>query len=341
MTRQRLLSHSEVSSALECQTRHAFAYTGRLTDDTTLKPKSEAPKLRSGRAWGRAVAAWHEHHAGDDSADTKKRALDFALKAMSGQLVEDETEQRSFGVFDQGEFDRLNGHLCDLLGDYITHATPIMLTRPEHELQVAIPSRGGIHRSNVYQLLAYLDGIHTDADGRDWIYEAKLRGQVQSLELVAKQRQTRWYAWCWREATGRPIAGIIVDERLDAIPSEVKRNKDGSLSKVQSCRPDDYRKAGGTDTEVISKLEGKRWEVRHKLILTEAELDEAGLQLTSAASLIHQLDAGLLYPIRNPSPMRCPSCAFRDICGNEHDSTLVDALFLRTVPKRERTEEAA
>lgn len=338
---RRPISHSEVSAMLECPVRHAFAYTGNLTGGDTLKPKSEAPKLRAGRAWGRAVAAWHENCGEVDSPFARKHATEHAIRAMSEQLVQDETEQRQHGVFDQGEFDRINEHLCDLLGDYITHTEPITLTRPEHELQVAIPSRTGIRRSSVYQLLCFLDGIHTDSDGRDWIYEAKLRGQLQTLELIAKQRQTRWYAWAWRETTGRPIAGIIVDERLDAIPSEVRHNKDGSLSKVQSCRPDEYRAAGGTDTEVLSKLEGKRWENRHRLVLTEAELDEAGQQLTSAAALIHQLDTGLLYPIRNPSPMRCPGCAFRDVCNSPGDVALVDALFTRGIPKRDRQEEAA
>lgn len=234
---KRLISHSEVATALDCAVKHSFAYTGQLTDGDVLKPKIVAPKLRAGRAWGAAVAAWHEDHATVDSPELRKRSMECAVDALAETLADDETQQREHGVFDQAEADMMHRHLCDLLGDYITHAEPIPLTRPEHELQVPIPSRTGVRRSSVYALHCFLDGIHTDSDGRDWIVEFKLRGQLQTLDLIAKQRQTRWYAWAWREATGRPVAGIIVEERLDAIPAEVRTNKDGSLSKVQSCQP--------------------------------------------------------------------------------------------------------
>jgi hypothetical protein len=329
---RRLLSHSEVSAALDCQVRHAFSYTGLLTDGDALTPKSVAPKLRAGRAWGRAVAAWHENHG--------PQAQEHAITAMAEALSLDEAEQREHGVFDQDEFDTLNRHLCDLLADYMATAEPIPLSRPEHELQVPIPSRTGVRNSTVYQLLCYLDGIHVDAEGRDWIVEFKLRGQLQPLELIAKARQLRWYAWAWRKETGRPVAGIISEERLDAVPAEVRLNQNGSLSKVQSCRPDAYVAAGGDDLDVLAKLEAKRWQQRHPFVLTERELDEAGKQLASAGSLIHQLDTGALYPVRNPSPMRCPGCAYRDVCTDPGDVALVDALFVRDIPKRDREELA-
>jgi hypothetical protein len=327
---KRPLSHSEVAAALDCQVRHSFAYTGVLTDGDALKPKTVAPKLRAGRAWGRAVAAWHENH-GDEQ---------HAITAMAVALSLDEAEMREHGVFDQDQFDTLNQHLCDLLADYMAHAEPIALTRPEHELHIAIPSRTGVRDSTVYELLCYLDGVHTGDDGRDWIVEFKLRGQLQPLELIAKSRQLRWYAWAWRKQTGRPVAGIISEERLDTAPAEVRLNQNGSISKVQSCRPDAYIAAGGSDADVLEKLESKRWQQRHPLVLTERELDEAGKQLASAGSLIHQLDTGLLYPIRNPSPMRCPGCAYRDVCVEPGDVELVDALFTRSVPKRDRRELA-
>jgi hypothetical protein len=329
---KRLLSHSEVSAALDCQVRHAFSYTGTLTDGDALKPKTVAPKLRAGRAWGRAVAAWHENHGPD--------AQGHAIAAMAIALSLDQAEQEAAGVFDQEEFDALNQHLCDLLADYMAHAEPIPLTRPEHELHVPIPSRTGVRDSNLYYLLCYLDGIYVDEQGRDWIVEFKLRGQLQPLELIQKSRQLRWYAWAWRKETGRPVAGIISEERLDKVPAPVKLNQDGSVSKVQSCQPDAYIAAGGEDADVLTKLEAKRWQQRHPLVLTERELDEAGKQLASAGSLIHQLDTGLLFPIRNPSPMRCPGCAFKDVCIDPGDVALVDALFTRSVPKRDREELA-
>jgi hypothetical protein len=325
----RRLSHSEVATALDCQVKHAFAYTGHLTDGDSLKGKSTAPQLREGKAWGAAVAAWHA-----------TGAVENAEVALAASLSLDAAEQQSFGVYDAGEHARISTHLAAILADYVTDAERIPIDRLEHELEVAIPSRTGLRDSNRYRLTAFLDGVHTDTQGRDWIVEFKLRKQFQSFDLIAKSRQLRWYAWAWHKTTGRHVAGIILEERLNAVPAEVKLNKNGSLSKVQSCRPDTYTAAGGDDPDVLAKLQHKRWSQRHTLLLTDFELREAGLQLASAGSLIQQLDAGALYPLRNPSPMRCPGCAFREVCVDPGDTELVDALFERRIPKREKEEVA-
>lgn len=334
----RSISHSEVASALDCQVRHAFQYTGRLTDDTTLKPLITAPQLREGRAWGRAVAAWHE--APRDTADEHARvALEIALSL-------DAAEQEEHGVYDPDEHTRIAEHLTAVLVDYVTTAEHLPLTRPEHELHVAIPSRSGKQSSTRYRLLAFLDGIHTDSDGRDWIVEFKLRKRLTDYTMIAKSRQIRWYAWAWRKETGRPIAGVITEERLNEAPPDVRLNQNGTPSKVQSCRPNAYIAAfdgidAPVDPEVLAKLEAKRWQHRTPILLTTRELDEAGQQLASAGSLIQQLDSGALYPVRNPSPMRCPGCAFKDICVDPTDSNLVDALYRRTEPKRNREDVVA
>lgn len=334
---KRLISHSEATALLDCQYRHAFAYTGQLTGDA-LKAKTAAPRLREGRAWGMAVAAFHSY---SDPID----GLEYARVAMEIQLSLDAAEQQKHGTYDAAEHTELAQYLLALLDDYAATAEPLPLSRPEHKLEVAIPSRTGIRASNRYALECYLDGIHTDEDGRDWIVEFKLRGQLSKFELIAKWRQTRWYAWAWREVTGRSIAGVIVEERLNAVPAGAKLNKDGTPSKVQSCRPDVYRAAFADrsdhpDPDVLAKLEAKEWQKRHPLLLTERELDEAGQQLATVGFLIQQFDSGQLYPVRNPSPMRCPGCAFKDICNDAGDTELVDALFERRPPKRERKEEA-
>lgn len=332
---KRRISHSEASTLLDCQFKHAFAYTGRLTGDA-LKPKSTAPQLREGAAWGAAVAAWHANFDKDPS-----EAHAHAMAAMEIRLSLDAARQQEHGTYDPDEHTRLATHLHTMLQDYVAHAEPIALTRPEHKLEVAIPSRTGKRASNRYVLEAFVDGVHTDSAGRDWIVEFKLRKQLQPFELIARDRQVRWYAWAWREVTGRPVAGVIVDQRLNAEPAELRLNKNGAPSKVQSCRPDVYEQTDEPDAEVLAKLRAKEWERRDPLILTDAELEEAGRQLASVGSLIHQLDAGQLYPIRNPSPMRCPGCAFRDICVSPGDTELVDALYERRPAKRERKEEDA
>lgn len=330
----RPISHSEASTALDCQAKHAFAYTGQLTSGMALKPRTTAPILREGRAWGAAVAAWHSTD-GD---------LNRARAALEIQLSLDAAEQQRAGVYNADEHAALLARIHALLDDYITEAALIHLDRLERELLVPIPSRTGRADSNRYRLQAYIDGVHTDADGRDWIVEFKLRKKLTAFELIAKARQVRWYAWAWRKETGREIAGIIVEERLNAVPAPLKLNQNGTPSKVQSCRPETYIAAfddreDESDPDVVAKLQAKEWMKRHPLILEPRELDEAGRQLASAGSLIHQLDTGALYPVRNPSPLRCPGCAFREICGGgEGDTELVEALFERRPPKHERKE---
>ena len=338
MTTTRSISHSEVSSALDCQVRHAFQYTGQLTDGDTLKPHSTAMPLREGRAWGRAVAAWHEHHDLETAGEHARVALEIALSL-------DAADQQKAGVYDPDEHTALAERLTAILEDYTATAEHLPLTRLEHELYVAIPSRTGRRASTRYRLGAFLDGVHTDDQGRDWIVEFKLRKRLTSYDMIAKARQTRWYAWAWRRETGRPVAGVIVEERLNEVPPEVRLNQDRSPSKVQSCRPEAYLAAfentlRDPDEEVLAKLEQKRWQHRTPLLLTERELDEAGHQLASAGMLIHQLDTGLLYPVRNPSPMRCPGCAFKDACTDPTDTDLIDAMYRRTTPKRNRGELA-
>lgn len=329
----RLISHSEAAALLDCQVKHAFAYTGVLTDGRTLKPKTAAPVLRQGRAWGAAVAAWHANQDGEP--------IEQGLTAIALSLELDALDQRDNGTYDATEHEQTEDHLKALLLDYAIDAEPLNLTRLEHKLHVGIPSRTGKQTSNRYRLLAFLDGVHTDEEGRDWIVEFKCRKRLSDFDMVAKARQTRWYAWAWHKKTGRRIAGVLVDERLNATPSPVKLNKDGSPSKVQSCRPDAYLKAfenreNGADLDVLQKLQSKQWQRRHVLLLTPTEIDEAGRQLASVGSLIHQLDTGSLFPVRNPSPMRCPGCAFKDVCVDPGDTDLVDALYLRRTPKRDK-----
>src|SRR5215831_11280961 len=60
-SRSRTLSYSEITTALTCQAlaRHAFRYTGHLTEGRTLRSRQLGVRLWDGRAWGAAVAAYH------------------------------------------------------------------------------------------------------------------------------------------------------------------------------------------------------------------------------------------------------------------------------------------
>lgn len=331
----RAISHSETDALLSCQARHAFAYTGALTDGTTLSPRTSAPILRDGRAWGAGVASYHAEGHGT-------AAIYYALEG-------DKQEQLEAGVYDQPAFADAVNRLTLLLDHYVsTDDERLALIDRERELLVPLRSRSSRRRSTVYRLHAFLDGIHVDAEGRSWIVEFKLRNRLQPLAQIILSRQIRWYAWGWRESTGHEVTGVIVDERLNELPKPVRVNKDGAISRVQSCTPEAYALAcadAGQEPhdETLTALRSKTWQQRHRILFRPDELDEAGQQLTSTAQLVHLMDSGALYPTRNPAPQRCSWCPFQPICADPSDRDFIDALYTRKPPKRDRppkTEES-
>jgi hypothetical protein len=336
----RLLSHSETQTALDCFAKHAFRYSGHLTDGDALKPRASAPRLREGTAWGAAVAAWHAN-----AGIGPMPAFVPAVKALEESLAKDAAEQKAAGVYMAEEHAEFSARLGSLLVHYTDTAEQLPIDRLEGQLLVGIPSRNGGRKSTRYRLEAYVDGVHVDDAGRTWIVEFKLRGRLSSLEQIARSRQTRWYAWAYREIHGVEPAGVIVDERLNEIPKPARILKSGkaSYAKDQITTSDLYREAceatGETPApETVEALDSRQWSQRHPIIFRKGELDEAGDQLVSAARLIQGLDSGDLYPIRNPSPQRCGMCAFREICDSP-DGDLVDAYFRRVAPKRLRSDK--
>lgn len=336
----RLLSHSEIDTALTCQARHAFRYTGHLTDGDALKPRASAPPLREGTAWGAAVAAWHAN------ADLgPMSAFAPAVKALEDSLAKDAAEQKEAGVYIAADHAEFSARLGSLLVHYTDTAEQLKIDRLEDRLLVGIPSRNGGRKSTRYRFEGYVDGIHLDDPGRTWIKEYKLRGRLSSYESVAKSPQIRRYAWAYRERYGVEPAGVIVDERLNEIPKPARILASGKVShaKDQMTTPELYiaacEETGETPKpETVESLTSRKWQARHTVIFRPGELDETGRELVSAARLIQQLDSGDLYPIRKPPIQGCSGCAFREICDSP-DGDLVDAYFRRVPPKRSRSDK--
>lgn len=331
----RTLSVSEAGRLFDCEQQWDFSYGGHTTG-SALRPKEPARLLREGRAWGAAVAAWHS--TGD--TDLARSAIDLSLQADAEQM-------REHGRYDQDRHDEISTRLHGIFGHYISTVERIPLFDCERQFHVAIPSRSGRRRSNRYVFVGYVDGLHRDDTGRLWIVEFKLRKRLSSFEQIAWARQIRWYAWAVEQDLGQPVAGVIVDERLNELPKPARVLASGkpSHAKDQLCTPDAYRAVcAETDepvnTETLEALGQRRWAERHRVLLRRDEITLAGKQLVSSAQLIAELDAGHRLPVANPSQFRCPGCAYREICGRETDTVLIDALYERTVPKRLRTEES-
>jgi hypothetical protein len=332
----RLLSFSEIETALTCWARWDFAYGGRLAG-TTLKQRGLIPVLGEGRAWGAAVAAWHQN-AGTLFAEW------LAHQAMLEQIDKDVEEQAKMGFIPDAlqrlETETRLGAQLDL---YMQTAEQLPnLTRIEEEVVVPIPSRGGKRASTHYRFLCYLDGF-TDDNGTRWLVEFKLRNQLQSVEVVELSRQIRWYAWALQQQGKKEPLGVLVDQALNEQPRPARINAGDKVShaKDQITTAEVYIDACLSRGEepkqhVIDHLRSRRWNQRIPLVFRPDELDEAGEELVSAARLIRDLDNGILFPIRNASKMHCNGCKFKRICANPTDELYVGSLFERTVPKRLR-----
>lgn len=332
----RSISYSEISTALTCPARWDFRYGGHLAGDA-LAPKLVAPQLREGRAWGAAVAVWHQH-------STDLLAGFFARRAVQETLSVDlEAIEAAGGWKALNEVVEMEERLGAMLDDYARQAVLIPdLHRLEDEIEVGVPSRTGRQSSTLYRYLCRIDG-YTEERGR-WLVEFKLRRQLTPIDLIQMNPQHRWYAWAHQHETGEPIIGVLIDERLNAVPVEPRILKNGHVSqdKHQMTTPAMYARACETtdtpvDPEVVEALAARSWQQQVPIQFRPSELEEAGRELTSAARLIRDLDSGDLAPIRNAARARCSGCEFRSICPNPTDRLLIDANFKRVAPKRLRT----
>lgn len=324
---RRELSHSELRTLTSCEAMWDFRYGGRLAGDA-LAPRTVAARLSEGKVWGRAIAVWHE------TSDWGKAsgALDDAIEA-----------EESY----PGEHEQMFYRLTEILAHYTRTSDALTVTDPELAFDVALPAYWGGGRSNKYRLTGYLDGIHTDADGRTWIVEHKLRKTLSTYQQLALDRQGRRYAWAYERMTGMPVAGVIYNERLNEAPRPPKVLKSGAVSNDvrQFTTPELYAQAciaagQQPSAETSDALAQRAWQRREWITFRPGELAETGQELAALAQRVHDIESGRL-PIREPAPAHCPGCAFREICPNPSDAALVDVLFARQPAKRNREESRA
>ena len=338
----RSISYTEVSTALTCPAQWDFRYGGHLAGDA-LRSRVTAPILREGRAWGAAVAAWHQH------ADQMFARWD-AQRALIETVAADAKEMSEAGVpLDTEAQLAMEERLMAMLEHYSSIAPPLLnLTRLEGEIDVPLWSRSSHRSSARYRFLCRLDGLTVDHDGSKWLVEFKLRRDLTPVHLLQIMPQHRWYAWAYQRETGDRIVGVLIDERVNAVPEAPRILANGKVSsdKRQVTTPELYVAACNErgqlpEQEVVVNLEARRWQQVSPIQFRQGELEEAGAELVSAAKLIRDLDSGELAPIRNARRANCNWCQFRHICPNPRDRLLVDVDFERIPPKRQRLEVAA
>lgn len=337
----RLLSNSEIDTALTCWAKWDFQYGGHLAG-STLKQKIVPAILSRGGAWG---AAMQSYHSGGTYAE-----VEFHVR---NSLMADQMEAQERGVMlPERMLEEQQVEVMALVGHYAQRHPERFsgLQKIEHHLLVPIPSRTGMKRSSRYAFEGYLDWSAIDPlpllTG-EWIIETKLRGELHSMSVLERSTQLRWYAWAYWQVTGRMPAGIIVDTWLALVPKPprmVQGRKKGqgmvlSTAKDQITTPEMYQAACfqldvEPDKDLVTALNERVWGSRAIIGFTPDELKRAGRELVSAGQLIRDLDSGLLLPIRHATPRTCNACRYKKICTNPMDTLAVEAEFVRGTPKR-------
>jgi hypothetical protein len=340
----RSISPTEIDKVNSCEAQWDFKYGGYLAGHT-FSAKQIGPLLSQGKAWGQAVAVWH-----GGLGDTFECRADAHL-VLADTFFQDVYSQRKAGfMISPGVVVEKLDYLAAMLDDYMERSDRLSgLTRLEHEYVTPIPSRSGKGNSNRWRFQGFIDGFVVDQNGHEWLVEFKLRTRLTPIAIIRRSRQIRFYAWCRAKETGRPVAGVIVDERLNerAKPARIvgpegKRRPSEEVAQRTTERL--YLEACATwGTEpaqkMVDALGAKEWGQRVAIPFRPSELVEAGRELVSAAQKIRELDMGHRYPLRNAKAMTCRFCDFDDICDHPRDDRYTQTLFDFSVPKRLRALE--
>jgi hypothetical protein len=350
MIQERVLSYTEVSTALTCEAQWDFKYGDKLAG-SSLNSKRLAPVLGLGRAWGAGMAAWHEIH-GPHQLTIEDEVLAPEVAAESAILTSLHRDMTEGGL---AADDAIAGHVQTLLTGlelYAAHTTPLVpFDRAEHKIVVPLPSRGGKRNSNRYRFEARVDGVNETSQGV-WLAEFKYRGRLTPVRLIARGRQPRHYAWAWREKYERDVLGIYVDEtlRVPVLPPRLVKGKRKADGLVPSHAKDQHTTARwyqavcaehgvDPDPDTFTALAQRVWTQRVPIIFRRGELDEAGRELVQAAKKVSDLDHGA-PPLRNVGRSTCDFCDFDVICDNPRNALDVEQHFTREPPKRDRPQLA-
>jgi PD-(D/E)XK nuclease superfamily len=372
----RAISYTEGSTMLRCQAQWDFQYGDRLAG-SSLKQKDTPAILREGRAWGVGVASLWQAWGADPEAGRFGRAEMLnaletdAQEQVKAGVYDGEThkamEEKMVAIFDH--------YVVSADGPLrLERPEHEMLVRLPSRSGSGWSNRyklhtffDGLHTDEhgrvwivEFKLRGKLSSLEQIANSRQiryyawaWFIETgqRVAGVIVDERLNEIPKQARWVK------PKRKEEGIEVDTlRAEALGAPYSEAEEAALAekgtvarrapshaKDQLTTPDLYEGAcldagEGPHIEVMEALESRRWQQRVPIFLTDAEIDEAGRELVSLARQIQALDAHDVYPVRDVRAQNCNGCRFRDICNHPDDTDLVEALFDRVPPKRDRSD---
>lgn len=180
-----------------------------------------------------------------------------------------------------------------------------------------------------------IDMLAEDELGRYWVFDWKTAARMSSGEpgsdddyLLLDDQIT---SYCWALWTlGIPVAGFVYAEIKKAVPEEpepLKQQRKGrwySVNKQINTTHEMYYKtvsegdpqgfsAGAYDEflEYLKSTEGPRYHLRHEVLRSEIELEEAGFNIYQEAMDLTNPNLRI-YP--SAGRFTCNGCAFREPC---------------------------
>lgn len=310
---------SQLNSWLQCQQRHDFEYVGYYHEGNILVPRMISSTLRDGQAFGIGAAHYHEH------GDLGNAILEIGI--FYSKEIE---ELVNLGVpVSEEDFQESMMEVMTSLERHAKLAPQIHIINPEFEMEVTFPEYRGVRIT----LVGHLDGVHVDKYEHNYPVEFKLRSQINDLWMIYIMRQIRWYSVLYQHHTGTAPHGLIYDETIKGEYSPVKINNDGSVSKVQSCKLEDYLDACENinqkpDDKVIDSLKKKVLHQRHMIPLSDYELKNIANEIWSCVQQFIDFIVSKRMPVRDPNKAFCRNCAYRMICPNPEDTELAKAEFI-------------
>jgi hypothetical protein len=191
----------------------------------------------------------------------------------------------------------------------------------------------------VYQ--GRIDVLIMDLFGRYWIVDHKTAAQFGGTEYLEMDEQCGSYIWPLRKLFNLPVAGVIYNRLLKAVPHPPAKLQSGafSVNKQQRTTYEVYKQTlidnGISPAAYVDFLEflqdkGNTFFQRIQVHRSTKEIDNLEEQICVEA--IDMLNTPSIYP--NPGLFNCMGCSYRKPClakldGSDYQWILKDQFQLR------------
>ena len=324
------ITHSSILSFKTCRQRYQFRY------EMGLVPKARPVYFDLGSAIHLALEMWY---AGKTDLEIDAAIVEYF---EDNQPAADDIER--LAKFDEAS--RMAPMIWRRYRDQYPRGSEqfkVIATEVEFELPIVNPETGA--RSQTFTIAGKMDGIVRDTrNGTLWVLEHKTTAALTGLykKRLTLDAQSLLYVEAAERKYGEPIAGVLYNVIVKAVPHYPKLLKNGELSrdKNQITTPELYRQAildnclnEADYAGFLAELEGRRREYFYREVLTFSEQDREQWreELWDIAKDIRQAKLNERW-YRNTSqcaPTGGSVCAYFDVCTACDKRAVIEASFTK------------